>query len=74
MNTASPPTTTSTGPFSENDFEQLAAAIDQVTPEQRELFLAKLVILLAAGGPSGTLAGCLQRARKNLTSHNKETT
>ena len=34
--------------FQEADFELLANAIDTIAPEKRELFLAKLTILLIA--------------------------
>lgn len=34
--------------FRETDFELLATAIDTIAPEKRELFLAKLAILLIA--------------------------
>ncbi|MDM0058918.1 hypothetical protein [Variovorax fucosicus] len=60
-------------PFSESDFELLAAAIDTVPETQRALFLTKLVILLTAGTPPGTLEERLGRARKHLHSVNKET-
>ena len=52
--------------FAESDFIDLAAAIDQVPATQRELFLTKLVILLAAGAPPGTLSERIERARKHL--------
>lgn len=75
MNRLDTPVPASTGaPFPEGDFEQLASALDQIVPAQRELFLAKLVILLSAGSPAGTLADRLRRARKHLNSDNKETT
>lgn len=59
--------------FSERDFETLAASIDNITPSQRELFLTKLVILLAADAPSGALQERIHRASRNLTSTNEET-
>lgn len=52
--------------FAERDFIELAAAIDQVPAPQRELFLTKLVILLAAGAPAGALAQRIERARRHL--------
>lgn len=56
-------------PFGEKDFEQLAAALDAVPATRRELFLAKLVILLAAncGGSEG-LGSYIDRAKVNLAS------
>lgn len=59
--------------FSEHEFEQLALAIDGVPSEQRELFLTKLVILLAVGMPSGKLDECIARARMHLDHNNEET-
>lgn len=53
--------------FPEGDFVRLAAAIDEVDPSRRELFLTKLVILLTAGAPAGTLEDRIARAMKNLT-------
>lgn len=74
MNTMYPTAgTTDASHFSERDFEQLAAAIDGIASTQRELFLTKLVILLAARGPAGTLADCMGRARMHLESNNEET-
>lgn len=60
-------------PFSETDFELLAAAIDTVSAAQRELFLTKLVILLTTGTAAGTLQERIGRARKHLHSINEET-
>ena len=40
--------TTPDATFREADFELLATAIDTIAPEKRELFLAKLTILLIA--------------------------
>lgn len=37
--------------FREADFEILANAIDKIPPQKRELFLAKLAILLIANHP-----------------------
>lgn len=62
MNTTTDPTAT----FAERDFVDLATAIDQVPAPQRELFLTKLVILLAAGAPAGALAQRIERARRHL--------
>lgn len=62
MNTTTDTTTT----FAERDFVDLASAIDQVPAPQRELFLTKLVILLAAGAPAGLLADRIQRAGRHL--------
>jgi DNA-directed RNA polymerase specialized sigma24 family protein len=61
-----PSAATAAAAFSESDFERLAAAIDRVGPQQRELFLTKLVILLTAGAPAGTLEERINRAMKNL--------
>jgi len=61
-----PSAATAAAAFSEGDFERLAAAIDRVDPARRELFLTKLVILLTAGAPAGTLEEKLNRAMKNL--------
>lgn len=60
-------TTTDTTTFAERDFVDLASAIDQVPAPQRELFLTKLVILLAAGAPAGLLADRIQRAGRHLS-------
>lgn len=51
--------------FEERNFEVLASALDDVPPTKRELFLTKLVILLASSG-NDTLENCVQRARKDL--------
>jgi hypothetical protein len=60
-------TATSTPGFSEQAFTALASALDEVPGEQRELFLTKLVILLAArNGEAGVLAECIGRARAHL--------
>ncbi len=59
--------TTASATFAERDFEALASAIDQVPAPQRELFLTKLVILLAAGAPDGLLADRIQRASRHLS-------
>lgn len=40
-----------TAAFREDHFEMLASAIDRINPAQRELFLAKLVILLVSNTP-----------------------
>lgn len=66
MNTTTAADTTHTT-FAERDFETLAGAIDQVPAPQRELFLTKLVILLAAGAPAGVLADRIQRAGRHLS-------
>lgn len=66
MNTTTTADTTHTT-FAERDFETLAGAIDQVPAPQRELFLTKLVILLAAGAPAGVLADRIQRAGRHLS-------
>jgi hypothetical protein len=50
----------------EADFSALAASLDRVSPQARELFLAKLVILLCAQCAPGTLNGLIQRASANL--------
>lgn len=60
-------TTETTATFAERDFVDLASAIDQVPAPQRELFLTKLVILLAAGAPAGLLADRIQRAGRHLS-------
>lgn len=60
-------TTTDTTTFAERDFVELAGAIDRVPAPQRELFLTKLVILLAAGAPAGLLADRIQRAARHLS-------
>lgn len=60
-------TTDNTAIFAERDFVDLAGAIDQVPAPQRELFLTKLVILLAAGAPAGLLADRLERAGRHLS-------
>ncbi len=60
-------TTTDTTTFAERDFVELAGAIDRVPAPQRELFLTKLVILLAAGAPAGLLADRIQRAGRHLS-------
>lgn len=65
MNTTTTDTTTAT--FAERDFVELAGAIDRVPAPQRELFLTKLVILLAAGAPAGLLADRIQRAGRHLS-------
>jgi hypothetical protein len=57
----------SSATFAERDFVALAGAIDQVPAPQRELFLTKLVILLAAGAPAGLLADRLERAGRHLS-------
>ncbi|MGQ3004383.1 MAG: hypothetical protein ACT6UH_05810 [Hydrogenophaga sp.] len=57
----------SSATFAERDFVDLAGAIDQVPAPQRELFLTKLVILLAAGAPAGLLADRIQRAGRHLS-------
>ncbi len=65
MSTITTDTTTAT--FAERDFVELAGAIDRVPAPQRELFLTKLVILLAAGAPAGLLADRIQRAGRHLS-------
>lgn len=59
-------TTAPTHGFTEQAFSTLAAAIDEVPAGERELFLAKLVILLTArtGDPTA-LADCIRRAAAN---------
>ncbi|MBC2769086.1 hypothetical protein [Pusillimonas minor] len=53
--------------FSERDFEQLATSIDQIAPAQREVFLAKLVILLVASHPEpDILSSVIPRAVAHL--------
>ncbi|OXR48238.1 hypothetical protein PuT2_13680 [Pusillimonas sp. T2] len=53
--------------FSERDFEQLATSIDQIDPAQREVFLAKLVILLVASHPEpDILSSVIPRAKAHL--------
>lgn len=55
--------------FSESDFEHLAKAIDAVPESQRELFLAKLVILLASYQPDrNALTTLIPRAQAQLKS------
>ena len=73
MSCTNEPGATAEAPFSESDFELLAAAIDTVSATQRELFLTKLVILLTVGTPAGTLQERIGRARKHLHSIHKET-
>jgi len=63
---SAPLAATASPAFSEGDFELLAAAVDHVDPPRRELFLTKLVILLTAGTPAGTLEERIARAMKNL--------
>lgn len=60
-------TTDTSTTFAERDFVDLAGAIDRVPAPQRELFLTKLVILLAAGAPAGLLADRLERAGRHLS-------
>lgn len=60
-------TTDTTATFAERDFVDLAGAIDRVPSPQRELFLTKLVILLAAGAPPGLLADRIERAGRHLS-------
>ena len=67
MNTTITTDTPASATFAERDFESLASAIDQVPAPQRELFLTKLVILLATGAPAGLLADRIQRAGRHLS-------
>lgn len=69
MNTPHPGTS-----FSERDFEQLATAIDAVNPTQREVFLAKLAILLVASHPDpDILSSTIPRAKMHLNAPPDET-
>lgn len=64
MNT---PTPTATPGFSEQAFSALAAAIDEVPAERREVFLTQLVILLSArSGDAHALTDCIARTRDTL--------
>lgn len=51
--------------FSEEDFTALASALDGTRPEQRELFLVKLVVLLSAP-TAGALRGSIGRALQHM--------
>lgn len=58
---------TGTPAFAEKNFEVLASALDNLPATKRELFLTKLVILLASTGQeSSTLENCIHRAQKDL--------
>ena len=53
--------------FREADFEILANAIDKIPPQKRELFLAKLAILLIANHPDkDALPGWVATAQAHL--------
>lgn len=59
--------TTPDATFREADFELLANAIDTIAPEKRELFLAKLAILLIANLPNKeALPDWVARAKAHL--------
>jgi hypothetical protein len=60
-------TSTNAPVFTEKNFEVLASALDRLPPTKRELFLTKLVILLASsGGDTDTLGNFVNRAQKDL--------
>lgn len=53
--------------FTEQAFSALAAAIDEVPAERREVFLTQLVILLSArSAEPHALSDCIARARDAL--------
>ena len=61
------PQANTTPNFREADFELLANTIDTLKPEERELFLTKLVILLIANHPDkAALPNWVATARANL--------
>ncbi|WP_397475357.1 hypothetical protein [Pusillimonas sp.] len=52
--------------FNESGFELLASAIDRIDPEQRDVFLCKLAILLASHAGPDVLSACIPKAERHL--------
>lgn len=52
--------------FDEAGFELLASAIDRIDPQQRDVFLCKLAILLASHAGPEVLGACIPKAERHL--------